>query len=427
MRSAHEDCDQTFESEVVTDGGPGGSAEHHPLLSRAPGYRPERLPWLVSGFGVMLAVILVGRWVFLFLSEGSTLASTEIAAELVSTGTFIVVLVYGGYWLRQSTLSPARYARITTWFLVAGGLFLGLNVVIMVGLMPPADLVGALGWGSFALASGGGGGLAIGIIEARAIHRERAAERATTRAEMAEEQRRWYEYMNSLLRHEILNTANVISGNASLLLETHDGDEAETRRLETIRRRSENMERVIQDARVLVNASKGFTELERQNLAGTLAEEVAILRNTYDNVSVDATYPETLPVMADDMLPRIFSNLFENAVKHNSNSNPSVRVTAETTDDTVVVDIQDDGPGINEAKLPNLFEMASVNGADHGLGLYLVRTLVERYDGRVELTETGPAGSVFTVELPLASESADDEPSPPDGRSRGQQTPLSTT
>ena len=41
-------------------------------------------------------------------------------------------------------------------------------------------------------------------------------------------------------------------------------------------------------------------------------------------------------------------------------------------------------------------------GADHGLGLYLVRTLIERYGGTVELTETGPEGSTFTVELPRA-------------------------
>lgn len=108
---------------------------------------------------------------------------------------------------------------------------------------------------------------------------------------------------------------------------------------------------------------------------------------------------------ADDLLPRVFSNLLSNAVEHNDGARPRVDVTVETTPDSVTVLVADDGPGVPRSKLPSLFERTA-EGTSHGLGLYLVRTLAGRYGGRVDLRETGPDGSVFAVELPRADAAA---------------------
>jgi signal transduction histidine kinase len=125
-----------------------------------------------------------------------------------------------------------------------------------------------------------------------------------------------------------------------------------------------------------------------------------------------ADLPDEAPVVADDLLPRIYSNLLRNAVEHNDDAPARVSVTAERTGDAVVVRIADDGPGIPAAERSTLFERSDNTGAAHGLGLYLVRTLAERYGGTVELTETGPDGSAFVVELP-AAEGSDGVPTAP--------------
>lgn len=108
---------------------------------------------------------------------------------------------------------------------------------------------------------------------------------------------------------------------------------------------------------------------------------------------------------ADGLLERVFSNLLLNAVKHNDRSAPRIRVSVETDDETATVHVADNGPGVPEGQRDTLFERDTDRGSSHGLGLYLVRTLVERYGGSVELTETGPEGSVFTVTLPSAGAS----------------------
>ncbi|MEZ3117221.1 ATP-binding protein [Halobaculum sp. MBLA0147] len=79
-----------------------------------------------------------------------------------------------------------------------------------------------------------------------------------------------------------------------------------------------------------------------------------------------------------------------------------VDVRATVDGRTVVIEIEDDGPGIPETDRETLFEHVGKNGTDHGLGLSIVATLATRYGGEVELTETGPTGTTITIRLPVA-------------------------
>lgn len=111
--------------------------------------------------------------------------------------------------------------------------------------------------------------------------------------------------------------------------------------------------------------------------------------------------------MADDLLPRVFGNLLSNAVEHNDDAVPRISVTVTEWVDEVTVRIADDGPGIPASERETLFERSE--RADHGLGLYIVGELVERYGGRVELVETGPDGTTFDVTLDRVPGSAVDD------------------
>ena len=81
----------------------------------------------------------------------------------------------------------------------------------------------------------------------------------------------------------------------------------------------------------------------------------------------------------------------ENAAEHNDADDPRVTVAVERADETVRFEVRDNGPGVDPSVL-----------ADADGGLELVRTLVDHYDGRVDVTANEPRGAVFAVELPRA-------------------------
>ncbi|WP_143117717.1 sensor histidine kinase [Halomicrobium zhouii] len=313
----------------------------------------------------------------------------------------MAALVYGGHWLAQSDVSADRHVRVIGWTVAGITVSSAMNLLIM-SSAPPPDAWYLVGWLRWAVSIGGGVGLLVGVIEARAIERERTTERAIARADFAESQQEWLDYLNSLLRHEVLNTSNVIGGRSTLLLEEYDPDDEARSHLETITRQSEDLTRVIRDVRVLLEATDRHPQYEAADLASTLETEVASLHDRYEGVRTDLSVADDLTVMADDLLPRLFSNLLSNAVEHNDGDSTTVRVTGERRGERAVVRIADDGPGIPAKRLDTLFERDTTRSDTHGLGLFIVRTLAERYGGTVALTETGPDGTTITVELPLA-------------------------
>jgi two-component system OmpR family sensor kinase len=97
-------------------------------------------------------------------------------------------------------------------------------------------------------------------------------------------------------------------------------------------------------------------------------------------------------VWANDALQTVVDNLVENAAEHNDADDPWVEVAVEPVDDTVHLEVRDNGPGVDPAVL-----------ADADGGLDLVHTLVAHYDGNVRVTDNEPRGTVFVVDLPRAN------------------------
>jgi signal transduction histidine kinase len=279
-------------------------------------------------------------------------------------------------------------------------LYLGLNLV-MIALFSPWQGLENSGWVLNSTMIGLTGGLALGLIEARAIERAVVAEREATRTEQIEQQRDWFEYLNGLLRHEVLNSAHLINGYVDLLREEVDQDDPRRGYLERIGRRSHKMTEVIQDVRVLLRATNDRDEFEPVDVVDLLSAEVSALLDEHDGIYVDTSWPERAHVPGDDLLARVFSNLLANAVEHNDSPEPSIGVSVETTADAVTVTIADNGPGIPPDQREVRFERT--DGDDHGLGPSLVDRLVERFGGSIDLVATGPDVSVLAVELPRAT------------------------
>ena len=122
--------------------------------------------------------------------------------------------------------------------------------------------------------------------------------------------------------------------------------------------------------------------------------------------------PEPMYVLADPVrLTQILDNLLNNAFKYTPRGG-KVRVTARRRDNLAIVTVKDTGIGIPADKLENIFEMFTQldrsldrSQAGLGLGLTLVKRLVESHGGSIEAQSAGTGqGSEFIVRLPLIAE-----------------------
>ena len=108
-----------------------------------------------------------------------------------------------------------------------------------------------------------------------------------------------------------------------------------------------------------------------------------------------------------DLLHQVFTNLVENAIKYSPKST-KILVSTEELDGRLIVQVADQGKGIPENEIENIFtkfyrssQATSSKVKGSGLGLYLARYFVELHNGRISVESDTGKGSTFTVELPM--------------------------
>jgi signal transduction histidine kinase len=125
---------------------------------------------------------------------------------------------------------------------------------------------------------------------------------------------------------------------------------------------------------------------------------------------VEAVAGEAFPVLADmSRIEQVISNLINNAIKYSQPTSTKIVIQFEKQGDKVIVNVIDEGIGIPEQDQPRLFHRffratnASSGGArGNGLGLSIVKAIIEQHNGSVWLTSIAGVGSTFSFSLPLA-------------------------
>jgi len=217
------------------------------------------------------------------------------------------------------------------------------------------------------------------------------------------------------LAHELRNPLAPIRNCLHILGMTTDPKEAENARL-MMERQLSQMVGLIDDLLDLARISQGKIALrkERVDLGRLVGDAVGSLRPAIEqsgHALLLALPAAPLHVEADvTRLSQVFDNLLTNAAKYTERGGTiTVTVAAEGT--TGVVTVKDTGIGIPAAMLPQIFDMfTQVDRATDrsqgglGIGLWLVRRLVDLHGGTVEARSEGAGrGSAFTVRLPLVS------------------------
>jgi signal transduction histidine kinase len=233
-------------------------------------------------------------------------------------------------------------------------------------------------------------------------------------AQRREAERRKDEFL-ATLAHELRNPLAPLRTASELLKRTPD-ETAKQAALDVIGRQVSNMSRLIDDLMDLSRISRGKIELRLETVdVNTVLEEAIeatqpLIANAEQTLSVQLPPPPML-VRGDRVrLIQVFTNLLNNASKY-SETGARIAVEARLDSKEAVVAVSDDGIGIEPEMLPKVWDMfvqakRSIERSHGGLGigLTLVRSLVEMQDGSVEAKSAGPGrGSTFTVRLPLAS------------------------
>lgn len=150
--------------------------------------------------------------------------------------------------------------------------------------------------------------------------------------------------------------------------------------------------------------------LEPVNLAPLLADVANTLHSSAEmkaiTIHVDSANDLPFVLGNAETLELVFTNLIGNGIKFNVEGG-KIEISAQADDKYVIVDVADTGLGIPAEKLPFIFEefyrvknKATRNITGSGLGLSLVRKIVEAHSGSIQVTSELGKGSTFTVMLP---------------------------
>jgi len=217
----------------------------------------------------------------------------------------------------------------------------------------------------------------------------------------------------AMLGHELRNPLSAISSAAALIDMPGAGLETASRARQIIGRQSQHLSRIVDDLLDLSRAMSGKILLARRPV--DMASLVGACLDTFRATGRTAGYRidvDLAPAWVDGdptRLEQIATNLIDNALKYTpAGGSIDIRIAAE--DDEVLLTVSDTGVGIAPDLLPHVFDVfvqgsISLDRAQGGLGigLSLVRRLVELHGGSVSATSAGGgAGSAFTIRLPRA-------------------------
>jgi signal transduction histidine kinase len=211
----------------------------------------------------------------------------------------------------------------------------------------------------------------------------------------------------AVLAHDIKGPLTSIAGFAELLEEGYLEGPAATDAAHTIRANAQRLATLANDVLALSRIEHGELEIadERVDLVDlirTVVETHVAERNVYVRTELQEAF-----VRGDaDRLGQVFENLLRNAIKYSPQGNP-VEVRIERTGENFRVEVSDRGIGIPTQDIPRLFgrfarasnaRRAKIAGT--GIGLFIVKMIVERHGGTVDVASALGEGSTFGTVLP---------------------------
>ncbi|WP_222916773.1 PAS domain S-box protein [Natrinema sp. SYSU A 869] len=214
------------------------------------------------------------------------------------------------------------------------------------------------------------------------------------------EREQYLQVLNRVLRHNLRNDLTVVIGYAELLRERLDDPELAAA-ADTLRETATDLAGTSEKTRAIQHALDRDSDLQPVDVAAT-AEE-AVTETETEDATVSVSTDGDCWAWADSGLRLVIENLLENAIQYGG-STPIVDVSVSRDGERVELAVADDGPGIPPAETAVVTGETDITQLTHssGLGLWLVRWMVDSYGGSISFATSALGGSRIEIGLEAA-------------------------
>lgn len=206
------------------------------------------------------------------------------------------------------------------------------------------------------------------------------------------------EFLHSLLRHDLRNKIQLIQGYQQLLEEQNLPKEAEEY-IQKTQKTAKTSKDIINKVRTLRKAQEETTkEVNIEKIVHKAVKQTQEIVEQ-NNIQTTLTCPKTCTVKGGTLLTQVFTNIIENAAQHSQGN--KIKIHGKTTENKVTCIIEDNGKGIPDDKKEEIFNKGYTTDKERGteLGLYLAKTLIQIYNGKIKVENSELGGTKFTIKL----------------------------
>jgi len=209
------------------------------------------------------------------------------------------------------------------------------------------------------------------------------------------------------LRSPLMSVLGLIN-----LMETDENPDEQKQYLNMIRDTVSRLDKIIHDIIDYSRNSRMDVVYENIDFEGFIEQSInnhAYMDN-FEKVRFEVEVKNEIAFFSDKKrIEIIFNNFISNCIRfHNYNQeNPKVKIKVKTSPVNALITITDNGTGIHEKHLPKLYEMfyrATENSTGSGIGLYIVKEIIDKLNGKIRVQSKLNEGTTFVIDLPNLSD-----------------------
>ena len=204
--------------------------------------------------------------------------------------------------------------------------------------------------------------------------------------------------VNSILRHDLLGNLHSVNLSLEMIKKQKTTETIQFAQLAV--NKGVKLILSMQNMEILLSESGSLRKIDICEVIDQIRSE-----NLFQSLQIDVTGPKQCFVDADETLIPVIENLLKNIVTHSGSDKAVIEI--KEVGDICELRISDFGVGISDDVKENLFEAGYTSdetGTSIGLGLFIVKSVIDRYKGTVEVQDNDPSGVVFVLKLKLSKE-----------------------
>jgi len=208
--------------------------------------------------------------------------------------------------------------------------------------------------------------------------------------------------INRVLRHNLRHDLTVLAGYGDYVASEAD-DEDLVEAGEHVHDAARELENIGEKGREIQSAlAAGRAEHTTVDLVAAVEDVVAEVARDHPSASVSTDLPNELFVECGPRIDEAIENVVENGIVHNDGT-PTIEIRLRERDGWAEIRVSDDGPGIPEPEREVVTGRRAITQLEHasGLGLWLVKWIVEGYGGLIDFGESDLGGTAVTIRLPM--------------------------